>query len=878
MNCVFQRLISLLLLLAPAAFSDSLVIGFNTATPLQIYSTSNRYQGDFGPTGTSGGAIQNGLFYVAQPDTDGSHVGTITALDSHQRSINSFIVPALISDLAPGANDTLWLATYDGRVFHVTAQGQVLMSFGTGYHNVGIAVMGNSLYTTEGDTSDGIDVRTVSGNIVSTIHTGYTSLYGLGVDPSDSSFYAGTFDYVYHFSNSGSLMEVLNLPGDARTPNGAVHDGLELADLNSLRDSTAVPEPASLPLAALALFAVVVIAKRGLFTFLLRGMGVVVALALLGSSLRADVSVQLTSSTSSVSVGSAVSFSAQAMDSADSNASFTYQFSVAPSGTANFSVIKDFYPLNTLVWSPTEREGSYDVRVIANSSAGGSGSQVRTVTATSLVSGTMPVVTSTNSPLAALYSAPPCSAPQQVRVRFRAEADTPWQGTPLKACDGLSLNFYIAGMRADTHYVLQQDLYRGPFNSPGPKITFTTGTIPANVNIPNHFVIAGQQTPSSISYPFVWRSVPSTGAFALDSQQNVVWYAPNINAADVLYFTRPIPGGTFTAIMGEPTAVCPQTGRYCQDGMFLREFDLAGNLLRETNTNVIDQQVNALAAARGKQPVNLKYFNHEGSRLPNGYTASLLENEQVADQGNGAEDVLGDVVVILDRNFQVVWYWNSFEHLDIQRKGLLNETCQPEQGGCPIITNRQPNGQYYRVANDWTHCNAVTYDPKDRNLVVSSRHQAWVWKLAYRDGSGDGHIVWTLGHGGSFQLAGGFSGDAWFSYQHDAAFQSNGLLTLFDNGNYRIAQQGGNSRGQAWQLDETNLIAAPVLNLDLGVVSYALGSAQLLSNGNYSFGAGFLNGTDQIIECSPATDEVSRSQVNATSYRDYRLHNLYVEP
>ena len=200
------------------------------------------------------------------------------------------------------------------------------------------------------------------------------------------------------------------------------------------------------------------------------------------------------------------------------------------------------------------------------------------------------------------------------------------------------------------------------------------------------------------------------------------------------------------------------------------------------------------------------------------------------------------MIIVLDSNFQLRHQWDSFDNLDIKRKALLNDHCVPKQGGCPILYGKQSNGQFYTQANDWTHVNSVFYDPKDGNLVISIRHQAWVIKIDYRGGNGgNGHIIWRLGNEGNFTLSTGNPLD-WFSYQHDAEFQSNGALTLFDNGNFRVHEQGGgNSRGQAWSLDETKLIATPILNVDLGVYSGALGSAALLSNGNYTFQAGFIN-------------------------------------
>jgi len=82
----------------------------------------------------------------------------------------------------------------------------------------------------------------------------------------------------------------------------------------------------------------------------------------------------------------------------------------------------------------------------------------------------------------------------------------------------------------------------------------------------------------------------------------------------------------------------------------------------------------------------------------------------------------------------------------------------------------------------------------------------------------------------------------WFSDQHDAGFVNNGERTLlvFDNGDTRHEKLGGNSRGQVWYIDQTNMVASLQLNADLGVYSQALGSAQLLQNGNHMFQAGYI--------------------------------------
>ena len=59
-----------------------------------------------------------------------------------------------------------------------------------------------------------------------------------------------------------------------------------------------------------------------------------------------------------------------------------------------------------------------------------------------------PVIIPTSHPLVLLYSAPPCEAGSRMKVRFQS-TDGFTQDTPYKPCaGGLSINFYLAGLRA----------------------------------------------------------------------------------------------------------------------------------------------------------------------------------------------------------------------------------------------------------------------------------------------------------------------------------------------------------------------------------------------------------------------------------------------
>jgi len=146
----------------------------------------------------------------------------------------------------------------------------------------------------------------------------------------------------------------------------------------------------------------------------------------------------------------------------------------------------------------------------------------------------------------------------------------------------------------------------------------------------------------------------------------------------------------------------------------------------------------------------------------------------------------------------------------------------------------------------------------------------------------------------------------WFSHQHDAGIENGGtgVFDVMDNGNTRLSPPGKSTggvpglgthcgpddchtRGMALTIDETNMQVAPVLSVDLGVFSFAMGSAQLLADGNYFFlaaevavGGADNNGYAIQIQPTPGTD--TGPQVmnisGPSSYRAWQMPNLYTPP
>jgi hypothetical protein len=187
-------------------------------------------------------------------------------------------------------------------------------------------------------------------------------------------------------------------------------------------------------------------------------------------------------------------------------------------------------------------------------------------------------------------------------------------------------------------------------------------------------------------------------------------------------------------------------------------------------------------------------------------------------------------------------------------------------------------------ANDWLHINDIEYLPTDGDILASVRDQNWITKIDYNNGTGTGDFLWQLGLGGNFTLVGSLGEPyPWFSGQHNPGFIDNGETTLlvFDNGPNRVQKYGGDSRGQVWTIDQTAMTATLTLNNDLGVYSPALGSAQVMLNGNYNFFAGDItDGTSTEIlttEYSPTgTIDYQYEAIGPSqAYRGWRLPSLY---
>jgi hypothetical protein len=95
-----------------------------------------------------------------------------------------------------------------------------------------------------------------------------------------------------------------------------------------------------------------------------------------------------------------------------------------------------------------------------------------------------------------------------------------------------------------------------------------------------------------------------------------------------------------------------------------------------------------------------------------------------------------------------------------------------------------------------------------------------------------------------------------------------------------------NTRGMALTINESAMQVNPVLSADLGVFSDAMGSAQLLEDGNYFFLAAIVvDGTTDTgydIQIQPTPGAATGVQVmniaSQAAYRVWQMPNLYTPP
>jgi arylsulfate sulfotransferase len=491
-------------------------------------------------------------------------------------------------------------------------------------------------------------------------------------------------------------------------------------------------------------------------------------------------------------------------------------------------------------------------------------------------------VTSTSNPQVALYTITPPAA-GTVTVNFGTttayglktwSVPTPSGGGPV--------TIEVAGMLANTTYHVQALVqFQDGTAENDIDHTFTTGSLP-NVGgatqtfSPNLTVTTpGGMTPQPGIEMLTGAVGKAVGVYATDQSGNIIWTYPFLDEArgSTIDAVKSLANGDFVLETGAAVNA-PLLGPISPAvSIFIREIDLIGNTIREITL----AQLNAALAANGFTGLVLANFHHELVPLPNGHLlvmADTLKQFTNLPGYPGTTTVLGDVVVDLDPSWKPVWVWNEFDHLDI---------------------NRHPY-----MFPDWTHSNAILYSSDDGNIIVSSRHQSWLIKVNYANGTGDGSVIWRLGYQGDFTLMNNGTVDAnpadWFYAQHEPNFvgaSNAGIfnLVVMDNGDDRQYTGGifcGTTGAPAcystvpiFQINESTMTATFTFHQIIPLTLYNSfgGNAEVLGNGDVEYDLCGLPGPNsavfEVTQNSQAQTVWELQSTGTQLYRAFRVPSLY---
>ncbi|HKV26033.1 MAG TPA: aryl-sulfate sulfotransferase [Candidatus Acidoferrum sp.] len=445
---------------------------------------------------------------------------------------------------------------------------------------------------------------------------------------------------------------------------------------------------------------------------------------------------------------------------------------------------------------------------------------------------------------------------------------------------GGPVSLYVAGMKQSTPYHMRGVLQFADgtsFNDAD--FTFTTGALPATL-VPT---ITAAITPGMTPQPgvemidLVNASIAGKGpeSLATDLSGNIIWaYQPSLPGGPVANPIKLLPNGHFLIVF---SGVPP-------DGVngVVQEVDLGGNVIWQMTSTQLNTALAAASCAECN--VTVVGAHHDFQVLPNGHLIVIASTQQTISGTVVTGDVLidlGDMENVGGNNPnhlpQPVWAWNEFNHLD---------------------TNRQPYSY-----PDWTHTNALLYSLSDGDLIISMRHQNWLVKMDYNNGTGDGHIIWHLGYQGDFTLLNAdgtpdTNNHDWFFAQHGPSFldptRTSGSFSLavFDNGDDReVSVAPGDTCGGTLpacystvpilDIDETAKTATLTFHPTTHDYTWFGGNAEVLANGNIEYDecAITMNADNAIVyevTSTPLPQTVWQMVISGQdAYRAMRIPSLY---
>lgn len=235
--------------------------------------------------------------------------------------------------------------------------------------------------------------------------------------------------------------------------------------------------------------------------------------------------------------------------------------------------------------------------------------------------------------------------------------------------------------------------------------------------------------------------------------------------------------------------------------------------LRDYSLFVIDELGVELVRITSED-VGLPGLHHDVIELDNGNFLTLSYTFRDIDYPDiGTAHVAGDLLVELTPDGEIVWEWDSFDHLDPQRRPF---------GFDEVILDPATLENAY----DWTHGNGIIYDAASDTVLFSARHQDWLVQIDRASGD----VLWRFGAEGDFTLTQG----TWQYHQHSPQWQEDGTLLLYDNGfgNPGVPSPMQTSRAVRYAIDTNTMEVTQQWENSEGSLSIIAGDADRLPDGS----------------------------------------------
>ncbi len=268
------------------------------------------------------------------------------------------------------------------------------------------------------------------------------------------------------------------------------------------------------------------------------------------------------------------------------------------------------------------------------------------------------------------------------------------------------------------------------------------------------------------------------------------------------------------------------------------EMDMTGNVIR-----MFYASGRPAGPVEGAIPIAAASMHHQPHQMPNGNFLAMTANARMIDNyftsetdpdaPRATQPVVGDRFVEFTPEGEIVWSWDTFDHLDVYRWSYHLMEVYWHNRGFPRHL-------------DWTHGNGITYDPVDDSVIVSLRHQDAIIKI---DKESD-RIRWILGDHGNWKspqkekLLEPAHDLRWHYHGHNPRVTVDRTIVMYDNGLCRAqpydpqaAPHECFARAIEYAVDEDSRTVREVWTSSDDddpdrVISWAMGDAHRLPNDN----------------------------------------------